>query len=475
MKPVFSYVAALAFAVTAQSASGQEILGGKASVNHINIEKRNDLMVVSMDITPNQEWDLKTNRSIVLTPILEDTGSKVLLPAVQILGRNSYLRYLRNTPKSADKSRAYKASDITTVHYEASIPYQEWMAQSTLMLNESLCGCCHTLQTPQNSVLRKHEEQKAFSPVLAYIVPKAEAVKMRNESGQAYVTFPVSKSYINESYLNNREELQKILTTLKKVRNDRDVTITGMTLKGYASPEGNYQANERLAKSRTEAVAAYVKKLADTSKCPVSTSYEAENWAGLEDFVRQSDWVEKKQLLAIINSPEFSDDADGRELKIKTQYPNAYRRLLTECYPALRRTDYRVEFTVRSFNIEEAKRLLSTQPQKLSLQEMYNVAQTYEPGSEDYNEVFATAVRMFPQDATANLNAANSALQRGDVASAEKYLQKAGNSGESILARGVLAVLKGDEATGLDLLRQAQAMGIKAAADNLEQIQKKQQ
>lgn len=474
MKPVFSYIAALTFVCAVQSANGQEIMGGKASVGHVKIEKKSDLMVVSMDISPNQDWNVKSNRAIVLTPVLENQDSKVLLPSVQILGRNRYLYYLRNIPKDAVKSQTYKASDTQTVHYEASIPYQEWMDQSTLMLNEDLCGCCQTLLATEKNVLGKHERLKVFSPVLAYIVPKAETVKVRDESGQAYVTFQVAKSNINESYLNNRNELQKILNTLQKVRNDKDATITGMHLKGYASPEGNYRDNERLAKSRTEAVATYVKNLLGTSKCPISTSYEAENWSGLEEFVRQSDLTEKNQLLAIIKSPEFSDNPDTREWKIKTTYPNAYRRLLTECYPALRKTDYRVEFTVRSFNIEEAKKLIGTQPQKLSLQEMYNVAQTYEPGSEAYNEVFATAVRMFPQDATANLNAANSALQRGDVVTAEKYLQKAGNSGESILARGVLAMLKGDTATATTLIKQAQAMGIKEATANLEQILKMQ-
>ncbi len=192
------------------------------------------------------------------------------------------------------------------------------------------------------------------------------------------------------------------------------------------------------------------------------------------DFVRKSNLPEKKQLLSIIKSSEFAGDPDGREWKIKSTYPEVYRRLLNECYPTLRRTDYWVEFTVRSFNLEEAKKLVGTHPQKLSLQEMYNVAQTYEPGSEAYNEVFATAVRMFPQDAIANLNAANSALQRGDVITAEKYLQKAGDSGESVLARGVLAMLKGDKTKAVELMRKAQSMGIKAASANLEQIENTQ-
>lgn len=474
MKTVFNYIAALAFTCVAQSLNAQEILKGKASVEHVKIERKADLMMVSMDIVPNKQWETKSNQTIVLTPVLENMESNAQLPAVQIKGRNSYLHYLRNTSKSSAKSQVYKASDTQAVHYEASVPYQEWMGESTLMLNEDLCGCCKTLLAFNANELAKHSEPRPFTPVLAYIVPKAEAVKNRSESGQAYITFPVSQSIIKESYLNNKTELQKILNTVSQVRNDQDVTITGMRLKGYASPEGSYQNNARLAKSRTEAVADFVKMLLGKNKYPISTSYEAENWAGLEDFVRKSNLPEKKQLLSIIKSSEFAGDPDGREWKIKSTYPEVYRRLLNECYPTLRRTDYWVEFTVRSFNLEEAKKLVGTHPQKLSLQEMYNVAQTYEPGSEAYNEVFATAVRMFPQDAIANLNAANSALQRGDVITAEKYLQKASDSGESVLARGVLAMLKGDKTKAVELMRKAQSMGIKAASANLEQIENTQ-
>ncbi len=474
MKSAFSYIAALALVGAVEAANGQEIVGGQAAVSHVKMEKKAEMMVVSMDITPHQRWDVKSNREIVLTPLLEHTESNAQLPSIRIMGRNRYLHHLRNTPNGSAVSPTYKASDAQTVHYEASIPYQAWMEQADLMLSEELCGCCQTLLTSDKRMLsEKQEAPEAFRPVLAYIVPKAEAVKARSEASQAYVTFPVSQSRINESYQHNREELQKILNTMEKVRNDHDATITGMHLTGYASPEGSYSENERLAQSRTEAVADYVKRLMGTTGFSISTSSVAENWAGLEEYVRHSDLPEKEQLLAIIQSPDFADNPDGREWKMKSTYPDAYRRLVAECYPTLRKTDYRVEYTIRSFNIEEAKELIATQPQKLSLQEMYNVAQAYGPSSEEFNEVFATAVRMYPQDATANLNAANSALERGDLVTAEKYLQRAGDSGESVLARGVLAMLKGDATKATALMQQAESMGVKAASANLEQLQKK--
>ena len=54
-------------------------------------------------------------------------------------------------------------------------------------------------------------------------------------------------------------------------------------------------------------------------------------------------------------------------------------------------------------------------PQNLSLNEMYLVANTYSNGSREFINVFETAVRLFPEDDVAKLNAAIAALSRGDV------------------------------------------------------------
>jgi len=71
---------------------------------------------------------------------------------------------------------------------------------------------------------------------------------------------------------------------------------------------------------------------------------------------------------------------------------------------------------------------------------MFLVANTYDPGSQDYNDVFETAVRMYPNDEMANLNAAVIALAKNDLAAAQRYLLKAGTSPQAQNARGVLAV-----------------------------------
>lgn len=62
------------------------------------------------------------------------------------------------------------------------------------------------------------------------------------------------------------------------------------------------------------------------------------------------------------------------------------------------------------------------------------------PAPDEFTDVFQTAVRMFPNDETANLNAANAAIRRDDFGTARKYLDKTGDSAEAVYARGALAV-----------------------------------
>lgn len=132
-----------------------------------------------------------------------------------------------------------------------------------------------------------------------------------------------------------------------------------------------------------------------------------------------------------------------------------------------------MHYTVRGFDVEEAARIIQTRPQKLSLNEMYLVSQLYEPGSTEFDRVFDIAVRMYPEDPTANLNAANIAIADGVYDKAEAYLDKTGELPEAIHARGVLALLRGEYDRARELLEQALALGVEEAAHNLGELEKK--
>ena len=71
----------------------------------------------------------------------------------------------------------------------------------------------------------------------------------------------MNRTEIYEDYRRNPIELAKIRATIDTVRNDADTRITSIRIKGYASPEGSYANNTRLAQGRTETLKDYVQRL----------------------------------------------------------------------------------------------------------------------------------------------------------------------------------------------------------------------
>ena len=145
--------------------------------------------------------------------------------------------------------------------------------------------------------------------------------------------------------------------------------------------------------------------------------------------------------------------------------------MLQNWYPALRHTDYKIDYTVRQYtDPEEMRKVLFSAPQKLSLNEMFAAASTMEPGTPDYDEAFAIAVRMYPDSPEANLNAAIAAMKTASLDAARAYLAKAGDSPEAVYARGLYEAFSGNYDAARPLLRQALDSGIQPAADALQQI-----
>ena len=348
------------------------------------------------------------------------------------------------------------------------VPYAEWMNGSVLSLHRNDYGCCNTLLAEQNGMLGRHTE--AFFPELVYVRPQGQIEKRDSLEGSAFIDFPVDQTVIYPDYRRNTAELGKIQSSIDSVQGDMDITITSVWLKGYASPESPYAHNKELAIGRTAALKKYIQQLYQFEDDVITTDYEPEDWAGLRRYVGQSNLEHHTKIIALIDSDL---EPDTKELEIKRAYPAEYRFLLQNCYPALRHTDYRIVYTIRSYSdVEDIRRIIRERPQKLSLNEFYLAAQEYEPGTDEFAEVFETAVRMFPDDTIANLNAANAAMRRGDLTAAKRYLAKTDNSPEAVYARGALAIRQKDYDSARRYLNEAKSLGSEQAGITLEQLEK---
>lgn len=451
--------------------STRDIIPG-VSIENFNMNREGKYLTVEMNLDLNK-LNVDANRAVLLTPRLVNGTDSLDLPSVGIYGRRRYYYYVRNGigSISGENETVYRVSDKPdNVAYNNLAEYEAWIDGATLKFHRSDWGCCHEILAEYEGIVGRHRE--AFFPELVFVQPKAEIMKSRSLSGSAYIDFPVDQTVIYPDYRRNTVELGKIQATIDSVRNDKDVTITSVWLKGFASPESPYKHNTDLAIGRTAVLKKHIGQLYHFADSIIRTDYEPEDWAGLRRYVEQSNINHRTEILTMIDSDM---EPDAKETKIKRTYPEEYRFMLQNFYPALRHTDYRIDYNIRKFSeAEEIKRIMAEQPQKLSLNEFYLVAGKYEPGTVEFTDVFETAVRIFPNDTIANLNAANAAIRRDDYVRAEQYLEKAGDIPEAVYARAALAIRKEDYETARRYLETARDMGLEQAATTLNELNERQ-
>lgn len=308
-----------------------------------------------------------------------------------------------------------------------------------------------------------------IAPSYLFVRPVAETVKARSLEGQAYVEFDVYKSDIQPELANNRQELDKIIASIDSIRNNPDAKNISLSIKGYSSPDGPYEQNAALAKARTEQLSKYVKKLYKFDSNTLTTSYEPEDWEGWRRLVDASDLPHRQEILNIMDNKKLT--LDQKEIRIK-EFADDYDMMRGDILKRLRHSDYVISYTIDSYtSAEDIRKVLNTRPGNLSLAEFYTAAEGYTEGSEEFNKIFLTAVKYYPNDEAANLNAANAYMAKGQLTEARRHLEKAGKSREALYARGVYQSLTGNYAEAISYLQQANNAGIEDANKLISTVQ----
>ncbi|WP_455672388.1 DUF3868 domain-containing protein [Phocaeicola sp.] len=458
----------ISFTISAHFLSAQNAVEPKDSsicITSSQLYRMGEYLVVSMrvDITRT----IPSNESVVLIPQLNDSlGNFMQLPAIYINGRKQHIVFQREKARLEKGCEALKRQNdrLQIVRYLRSIPFSNWMQNSSLSLVEKECGCGVPLHT-NTGFLTHLRILPDINPQLAFITPQVEEVKLREESGRAYLDFPLNETIIYPKYRDNPAELAKIKHSIDLIKNDTNVVISHIDIHGYASPEGPYKNNERLARERTRTLKDYVCSQYAFSDTLFSTRHTPEDWDGFRKLLNDTIMPVREEILRIVDS---NDKPDTKEQKIRKRYPEQFNFMLKHWLPALRHSDYTIRYVVQPFTVGQAIEVFNANPKNLSIEEMFRIAQTYPVGSAEYNKVFMTAVLLNPEHPVANLNAACISLMQGDVVSAGGYLEKAPDSPEKTLAQGVLHLLKGEYVEAETLLREAEKEGLTQATENLK-------
>ena len=420
--------------------------------------------------------ELGKNQQVIYTPMLISADGEHCVPFGKIVLNSRNMAILEaRTPKMQVQDAAQSVMRVNgtrqVVDYAGTQSYQPWMDRASLWLAEDLCGCGDLMSQDRIELASLGRDKPMVKDMLSlFVEPQIELPKVRHESGCASVDFVVNEPIIRPDYRNNRSEINKIVSTIDVVRNDRNVEITGINIHGYASPEDTYEHNAYLAENRTKALTAYVKSLYDIPESIFTTDYTPEDWEGLRSYVAGSNLRHVDEILAIIDDEKMSPDS--KEWRIRLRYADDYAQLLESVYPALRRSDYTISYVVRPFSPEEALEVMKSAPKQVSLYEMFWAAQSLDINSEDYKEITNLAVKTYPNEPVANYNAAVMATNNGDYEAALKYLEKVPETARTLNLRGVICLNQGEYTAARRFFSRAVENGMPEAAKNIELIER---
>ena len=486
MKKIFAATLLSLLALTAFAAKPVRHLDQIKATHTGKVDKAADRVSVALDLILD-DLRVGSNDLIILTPrIAQPDGSyEQLLEPIYIVGgtRDKALDRQLSFGHTPDYYAAAKPQSITrrqngkaqTIHYSTTIPYSKAMRGAVLSIDEWLTGCADCDRgTATMTLLTPFVKAEPYRPtyVPTYIVPAAEPVKNRADKYSATIAFRLDKDNIDRNYKQNADVLDDVDSKVRSVIDNKDITLTGMTVEGWASPEGKAQYNKALSERRAKSFADYLSRTHGIKRSDMTIAGRGEDWAGVEKLVRESDLSYKADLQQIIDNY----GGDARDPTIRALQGGApFRELVSDAglYAKVRRTDYAFAYTVRGFNLEEARQLIKTNPKLLSLNEMYLVADSYKVGSKEYDEAFRIAAEYFPNEPIALVNAAAARLTAGEVSEAVALLDRAGDQrAQALNNRGIALALTGKYDEAEKCFSEAVSKGDKRAAENLAELHK---
>lgn len=461
---------------------------GDIGIEPVRLEQSGDFLYIDMNFIL-KDVKVRTAHGVDFIPQLVAPANTYNLPKVSVKGKDEYLAYERRLSlMSAKEKRKHVAPYLVkksnkrtndTIRYRYVLPYESWMADAKLNVQRDECGCGESTLMSVQPVIDQVTLERILSPYIvnphfAYVEPKVEVVKSREIQAECFLDFEVNKINIRPEYMNNPRELAKIRVMIDDLKLDPSIKVNRLDIIGYASPEGTLATNKRLSEGRAMALRDYLASRYDFPRNQYHIIFGGENWDGLIDALETLDMDYKNEMLDIIQDIPIEKGRETKLMQLRGGVP--YRYLLKNVFPSLRVAICKVNYDIKNFNVDEAKEVIKRRPQNLSLNEMFLVANTYPKGSQEFIDVFETAVRMYPDSEIANMNAATAALSRNDLISAERYLKKMESQEywpEYNNAMGILTLLKGDYELAEEYLNKARELGLDVATDNLEELAKK--
>lgn len=440
---------------------------------NVTVDRIGNNMMVSMDLVLDSTR-LGSNSQLFVTPVIQtaDGSEAVALPSVLFNGRNMHYIYMRDPDKALPDAHYQIAREVyhrgtgsTRVRYEQSTPLQDWMSGKDAVMRVIVDTCgCRDLKSKGIEDYPLYVNKAPMMFVMPYPTPVVGDEKILVHQGKAKVQFEVDRFELHEdvyTYTNritkrrhtidNREQLKLIDDSLQYALSSPNVELTKVEVCGFASPESPYDHNEYLALNRSKAVMLYLEKHKDIADSICTYSAVPENWAGFREQVLAATDITERQrteLLQLIDRPIHSSsdyDRKEKELNSSQAFSSLYHNTIRpDWFPDLRYTQFAFYTKLKPFTDEQLREVMKVEPERLSLSQFYRVALSYGHGTKEFHETLNLALKYYPEDETANCNAAALAIEAQRYDDAKPFLLHAGDSDDANILRGIVATNDGD-------------------------------
>ena len=408
-----SLTAVSALALTSCSKLGP-LSADNFTVNPTPLEAVAGEVPATINATFPQKY-MKKKASITVTPVLKYAGGETTSQPATFQGEKV---------EGNGTTVQYKAGGNYTM--KANFPYTEDMQQSDLYLRFTAKVGKKYVAVP---AVKVGYGVLATSDLLRGTVASANPAlaadayqRVIKQKQEAQIKYLVNQANVRASELRTNS-VQDFVKILKEI-NDNEETrkLNNIEVSAYASPEGSYDFNERLAEKRQNSGAEYVAQQLKKNKmkADVDTKFTAEDWEGFQQLVSESNIQDKDVILRVLSM--YKDPAE-REQQIRNMSV-VYDELAKGILPELRRARLIANYDVIGRSDEQIQQQFQTDARELSLEEILYGAALQQDNAQK-RTWYEKAAALFSDDARAYNNLANLAYQSGDAQSAASYLAKA--------------------------------------------------
>lgn len=269
--------------------------------------------------------------------------------------------------------------------------------------------------------------------------------RVNTQKQEANIKFLVNQANLRRSELKNNS-VQEFVAMLKRINADREkLNIRNVEVQAYASPEGGFSFNDKLAGKRQNTSEAYVKsQLKQTGVATgIDAHYTAQDWDGFQKLVQASNIQDKDVILRVLS---MYKDPEQREQQIRNM-SEAFRELADGILPELRRSRLIINYETIGRSDEQIKAQYATDATKLGVEEMLYYA-TLEDNVAKKEEIYKRTAEYYDKDYRALNNLATLAFMKGDEMEATRYLERAlrvnPQAPEALANLGIMELVNGN-------------------------------